>query len=84
MDLNHRPPGPEEESQNLISAASGVAYGITDHLFPFLNWTDVGPKSLNMSAEVASKISPLSAALDLTRTGQRERRISETRLERRE
>ena len=44
MDLNHRPPGPEKESQNLISAAPGVAYGITDHLFPLLNWTDVGPK----------------------------------------
>src|SRR6516225_3543260 len=44
MDLNHRPPGPEEESQKFISAASGVAYGIADHLFPLLNWTDVGPK----------------------------------------
>ena len=44
MDLNHRPPGPEKESQNLISAAPGVAYGITDHLFPLLSWTDVGPK----------------------------------------
>jgi hypothetical protein len=56
--LNHRPPGPEKESQNFISAASGVAYGITDHLFPFLNWTDVGPKSLNMSAEWHQRFPP--------------------------
>ena len=45
MDLNHRPPGPELENQKFISAAPGVAYGIAGHLFPLLNWTEVGRKS---------------------------------------
>ena|SRR5215472_8796897 len=44
MDLNHRPPGPELENQKFISAASGVAYGIAGHLFPLMNWTEVGRK----------------------------------------
>jgi len=41
-DLNLRPPGPEPENLKFISAASGVAYGIAGHLFPLLNWTEVG------------------------------------------
>jgi hypothetical protein len=45
MDLNHRPPGPEESGTKHLSAASGVAYGT---LRPFtlpLNWTEVGRNS---------------------------------------
>jgi pimeloyl-ACP methyl ester carboxylesterase len=33
------------ENQKFISAAPGVAYGIAGHLFPLLNWTEVGGKS---------------------------------------
>src|SRR5690348_17060256 len=44
MDLNHQPPGPELENQKSISGAPGVAYGIAGHLFPLLNWTEVGRK----------------------------------------
>src|SRR5207253_7299886 len=38
----HWPVNPEPENLKFISAASGVAYGIAGHLFPLLNWTEVG------------------------------------------
>ena len=44
MDLNHRPPGPEEGGIKHLSAASGVAYGTPRPFTLLLKWTEVGRK----------------------------------------
>jgi hypothetical protein len=45
VDLNHRPPGPEEGGMKHLSAASGVAYGTLRPFTLLLNWTEVRRKS---------------------------------------
>ena len=42
MDLNHRPPDPEEGGRKHLSAASGVAYGTFRPFALLLNWTEIG------------------------------------------
>jgi hypothetical protein len=44
LDRAPQKSGPELENQKFISAAPGVAYEIAGHLFPLLNWTEVGRK----------------------------------------
>src|ERR1700746_2338995 len=44
MDLNHRPPGPEEGGRKHLSAASGVAYRTARPFTLLLKWTEVGRK----------------------------------------
>ena len=50
VDLNHRPPGPEESGVKNLSAASGVAYGTFRPFTLPLNWTDDGLKFIRPSA----------------------------------
>ena len=42
MDLNHRPPGPEESGVKNLSAASGVACRTLRPFTLALNWTEDG------------------------------------------
>jgi len=68
MDLNHRPPGPEPEYQKIISAASGVAYGIAGHLFPLLKWTEVGRKFRAVNPLWGERFAPSLGTFENTST----------------
>ena len=48
VDLNHRPPGPEESGVNNLSAAPGVACGTFQPLTLPLNWTEDGLNSIRV------------------------------------